>query len=124
MLYCSMFGEKNAIARQHMENNGIQYLDTQRAIRSRRTQDPTVFADRAIHACNPGKGSLPMFIVKRILHILAVNKRDGLPLPSTSTSTAGSTGSSTGTSSSSNSAQALTPTNTKNKRFKDHIGAT
>jgi hypothetical protein len=74
-----MFADKNAIAKEHMEKNGVQFFDTQKAILSRRTQDPTVFADLAIHACNPGKNSLPIFLVKRILHILAVSKRDGLP---------------------------------------------
>ena len=79
-----MFADKNKIAKLHMDNNGVQYFDTQKAITSRRTQDPTVFADgpAGMHACNPGKNSLPIFLVKRILHILAISKRDSIiPAP-------------------------------------------
>jgi hypothetical protein len=73
-----MFVDKNKIAKFHMDKNGVQYFDTEKAIKSRRTQDPTVFADgpAGMHACNPGKNSLPIFLVKRILHILALSKRD------------------------------------------------
>lgn len=70
----SLFAAKNAIAKENMSKQGVMYLDTQKGIKSRRTQDPTVFADRAIHACNPGKNSIPIFLAKRILHLLAVEK--------------------------------------------------
>lgn len=64
------FKHMNLVSKEKFARvRNVVYLSIEDVTLSRRVLDPTVFHD-GVHMCSPGLGSLPIFIVKRLLHVI------------------------------------------------------